>query len=136
MKLLSTIDPNTGTVAGLLTAAGVYLIYNNAMPSVTDLRTVSPFNKDADQARKTAAYESAALIAGVFVITRNLDAFMIGGAAMVGIDLMYRHADAIHPSTGKVDDNSTGQSIAPGLATAMPLAEYQSDSDDNDLQGF
>jgi len=127
MKLVSAIDPNTGTVAGILSAAGVYLIYNNAMPSTTDLRTVAPHNLDADAARKTAAYESAALLGVVFLVTRNLDAFIIGGAAMFGIDLMYRHADAVHPATGKVDNTEGGLSIAPGLATAMPLTNYNSD---------
>lgn len=133
MKILSTIDPNTGTVAGVISAAAVYLIYQNAMPSTTDLRTVAPHNTDADQARKTAAYESAALLGIVFAVTRNLDAFIIGGSAMFGIDLMYRHANAVHPATGKVDDTESAMAIAP-LDVATPLVDY-TDTDAGDLGG-
>lgn len=125
MPMLSKLSaPDSATMIGLLTAAGVYLIYNNALPSMTDVRSAPPHDPDVESARKGAAWKSAALIALVFVVARDLNSYIISGAALVGIDYMYKHHNAIHPNTQKLDVSTDGQSIAPGMATAYPLPEY------------
>lgn len=124
----SKISPDSAVTTGLLTAVGVYLIYNQAMPSTTDLRTVPPHDADAESARKGAAVKSAALLGLVFVVAHDINAFIIGGAALFGIDFMYKHANAVHPMTGKMDTSTNADSIAPGLAVATPLPDYNSEA--------
>lgn len=116
--------PDSATMVGLLTAAGVYLIYNNSLPSVADVRSAAPHDTDVESARKAAAWKSAALIALVFVVARDLNSYIISGAALFGIDYMYKHNNAIHPHTQKLDVSNSGDTVAPGLATAYPLPEY------------
>jgi hypothetical protein len=116
--------PDSATMVGLLTAAGVYLIYQNALPSVADVRVAPPNDNDAEQARKAAAWKSALLIGLVFVVARDLNSYIISGAALVGIDYMYKHANMLHPHTGKLDVSSSRESVAPQLETAYPMPEY------------
>jgi hypothetical protein len=115
---------DSATMVGVITAAGVYLIYENALPKVTDLRMNDPHDDVVESARKGAAWKSALLIGVVFLVARDLNSYMISGAALVGIDYMYKHANAIHPHTNAVDTVSDGTSMAPSLDTT-PLPEYQ-----------
>lgn len=118
----SKLQPDSATTVGLLTAAGVYLIYNNALPRVADIRTIESQNKDVDVSRRMAAYKSAALIGIVFLVARDLNSYIISGAALIGIDLMYRHADAVNPQTGKIADSTNP---APTDLVYPPMPEYE-----------
>lgn len=119
MAFLSNLKPDSATQVGLLTAAGVYLIYSNAMPNMTDIRTTEPHNDDVESERRQAAWKSAALIGLVFLVSRDLNSYIISGAALFGIDYMYKHSNAVHPATGKVDTGGSGESID-GSTYAMP----------------
>jgi hypothetical protein len=103
MRLLSKLQPDTATEVGILTAVGVYLIYNNALPSMADVRLAPPNNEDVDSARKSAAWKSAILITAVFLVARDLNSYIISGVALVGIDYMYKHHNAIQPATGQLE---------------------------------
>lgn len=131
----SRLRPDSAVVTGLLTAAGVYLIYNNALPTATDIRAAMPNNNDVVGARKMAAWKSAALIGVVFLVARDMNSYVISGGALIGIDYMYKHANGVHPMTGKLDTSGGGESIAPGLATAMPMPDYSSDGAMSDSYG-
>lgn len=129
MPLLSKLSaPDSATMVGLLTAAGVYLIYQNALPRVADIRSAQPHDGDVESSRKAAAWKSAALVGLVFVVARDLNSYIISGAALFGIDYMYKHANGVHPATGKLDvSTTTGESVAPGMEQSYPLPDYGSD---------
>jgi len=127
--MASRLAPDSATVVGLLTAAGVYLIYNNALPNGTDVRASHPHDEDVEKSRKFAAYESAALIAAVFLVARDLNSYIISGLSLVGIDYYYKHQNAIHPMTGKLDTEGQGLSIAPGEPGSFPLPDYTTADD-------
>jgi hypothetical protein len=129
----SRLQPDSATTVGILTAAGVYLIYNNALPSGADVRAAAPHDEDVERSRKSAAVLSAALIAGVFLVARDLNSYIISGAALVGIDYFYKHNNAIHPATGQYDVGTGGLTIAPGSAGSYPLPDYT--TDDMDVAG-
>jgi hypothetical protein len=121
-KMLSRLQPDSATMVGLLTAAGVYLIYNNALPTMADLRLGPPNDNDAESARKSAAIKSTLLIGLVFLVARDLNSYIISGGALVGIDYMYKHHNAIEPSTGKLD-TGTPATIAPGAGAPLEATE-------------
>lgn len=120
----SRLAPDSATMVGLLTAGGVYLIYNNALPTVTDVKAAPPHDQLAEQSRKAAAWKSAALIGAVFLVARDLNSYIISGVALVGIDLMYKHANAVNPSTGRMDVDNGGRSISPAAQNDYGLPEY------------
>ena len=120
MKLLSKLQPDSATMVGVLTAAGVYLIYNNALPSAADIRTTPANNNDVESSRKAAAWKSAALITVVFLVARDLNSYIISGMALVGIDYMYKHSNAVQPGTGKLEGAPMGNNV-------YPMPDYQSE---------
>src|SRR5215472_1233179 len=112
-RLLSRLQPDSATSVGILTAIGVYLIYTNSLPNMADVRLAPPNTDDIDSARKGAAWKSAALITVVFLVARDLNSYIISGAALVGIDYMYKHHNAIEPATGRLD-GGTNPTLMPG----------------------
>lgn len=120
-RLLSRLQPDSATMVGVLTAGGVYLIYNNSLPSAADIRTTPANNPDVESARKAAAWKSAALITVVFLVARDLNSYIISGMALVGIDYVYKHSNAIMPGTGKLEGSDAG-------AAVYPMPEYDSEA--------
>ena len=126
MFLSKLPDSGSGTMVGVLTAAGVYLIYNNALPTTADVQASPANDATIEQCRKKAAWESLALVGVVFLVARDLNSYIISGAALVGMDLLYKHSNAVHPATGKVDKSSDATSIdsdSPNAAV-YSLPEY------------
>lgn len=117
---------DSATTIGVLTAAGVYLVYNNALPSIADIRTAHAHDDDVDTARKHAAYLSVAIIGGVFLISRDVNSYIISGAALVGLDLLYKHANTVNPGTGKADV-LTMHDVVPDNVV-HPLPDYADES--------
>lgn len=112
MAVSRLVSADSAVVVGLVTAVGVYLIYQDSLPSITDVRVSDPHDQDLEKARKAAAWKSAALISIVFLVAKNLDSYIISGAALVGIDYMHKHANATNPTTKKLDTGNDGASVA------------------------
>lgn len=127
--LKSILKPESAVTTGVLEAIGIYLIYNHTMPSVIDLKSAPAHDTTAESTRRTAAIESAILLGAVFAITRDFNAFIIGGIALIAVDSKYKHANAVNPQTGKADMSNSGQSAAPQLEQAYSLPAYENDSD-------
>jgi hypothetical protein len=119
MRLLSKLQPDTATSVGILTAIGVYLIYQNSLPNLADVRLAPANDGTVESSRKAAAWKSAGLITIVFLVARDLNSYIISGAALVGLDYMYKHSNAVNGSTGKVDVSSGG---------GTPVAQYPMDA--------
>lgn len=115
----SRLRPDSATTVGLLTAAGVVLIYQNALPSLTDIRVSEPHDNDVERTRKHAAWLSAGLVGVVFLVSRDFNSFIISGATLVGIDYLHKHANAINPHSGRLDVDT-----APKIADVHPMPEY------------
>lgn len=122
----SILRQESSVTVGLLEAVGIYLIYQHSMPAATsDLMAAPPHNTDVESGRKHAAIESAMLLGLVLVISRDLNAFIIGGLALIGVDMSFKHANAVVPGTGKADKGNGGQSIGPSMTHNLP--DYTSD---------
>jgi hypothetical protein len=49
---------------------------------------------------------------------------------LAGVDLTVKHANAVHPDTGKLDDNLLAStSVSPELSEAYPLPDYATEED-------
>jgi hypothetical protein len=121
--MLSRLKPDSATTVGLLTAAGVYLIYQNSLPSVTDILSADPHDDTVEKARRMAAIKSAALIGVVFLVSRDYNSYIISGASLIGLDYLHKHANAVNPATNKLDVSPSDNSIAP--PTTYPLPQYE-----------
>lgn len=95
------LKPEISIPVALATGVLVWGIYTNVTPTMLDLRA-APANDDmADGARKSAAWTSAAAVAGVSLIARDPVIFIFGGAFVVVADWLTRHSIAVNPDTGR-----------------------------------
>lgn len=123
----SILNPPASVMTGLASGALTVSIYQHALGAgITDLRVAQPHNTDVESARKMAAWTSAAVLGIIFLLTRDRNSFLIGGAMLAGVDITVKHANAVHPDTGKLSDD-LGTSVAPELAEAYPLPDYSMD---------
>jgi hypothetical protein len=124
MKLTSVIKAPEGSITiGLAEAAAVYVIYQSALPNHADIRAADPHNTDVESSRRAAAWKAASILGLVFLITQDLNSFLIGGAALAGIDYMVKHANGVHPATGKLAGPNE-QSPPADNDVAFPVPDY------------
>jgi hypothetical protein len=135
MSLKSVLKPPESITIGLAEAAAVYVIYQSALPNHADIASAPPNDSTIEAARKKAAWKSAAILGFVFLLTQDVNSFLLGGLALGGIDLMTKHANGTNPATGKLTSapgsSITGTAMEPN-DTAFPVADY-ADSQQPDM---
>lgn len=118
-------SPEGGIVGGLATGIAVLLIYQNALPSHADMRVGSANDNDIESARRGAAIKASALVGIVFLLTRDINTFILSGSTVVGIDYLAKHHNAINPGTGKFDTMGGDQSVMAGPSNVYSLPSYE-----------
>lgn len=97
-----SLKPEVSLGVGAATAALVYGIYQNALPTAADVRSLDANNNDVNATEKHAEWLATAVVAGISLIAKDATIFIIGGVATVGMSWMYRHANAVNPLTQNV----------------------------------
>lgn len=113
--------PEGGIAAGVGTLIAVALIYNSQLPSSADLRVGPAHDDNTEKSRKGAAVMSSAVIGVVFLLTRDLNAFIISGIGLGGIDYLAKHHNGINGANGRWDSPTASMSK---MATLHPMPEY------------
>lgn len=93
------LKAETSLFVGLTTATIVYGIYQGALPTLADVRTVEPNNTDLQSAEKTATWTAAAVVAGVSLLARDATVFIMGGTMLVALSWLHRYSDQVNPLT-------------------------------------
>ena len=124
--LKSVLKPDSSVMVGLAEAAAVYVIYQSALPSHADIRSAPAHDNTIEAARKHAAWKAGAVLGFVFLLTHDLNSFLIGGLALGGIDYMTKHANGINPATGKLTPGAaiTQPDSPAGNEAAFPMPAY------------
>lgn len=121
--------PEASVMTGLAEAGAILAVYAGGLPSHADIRSAPANNTDVEAVRKKAAWTGGAIIALVFVMTRDRNSALIGGAALAGIDFLVKHANGVDPGTGKL---AGGAPVAVAdNDTAFPLPDYADQTDDS-----
>lgn len=115
-----SLKPEISIGVGLAVATVVYGIYQTSMPPVTDVRVAPSQDMHINASRNTSAWTAAAVVAGVSLIAKDPTVFTIGGAMVIALDWWYRHANAVHPSTGRVMSPSAPAMTTPGGGDLTP----------------
>ena len=124
MAGFSRLRPETSVLVGALTAIGVVMIYSNSVPNLTEIHAATQHDHQVESNRKKAAIESVVLVVGVSLIARDLSAYVIGGAVLVGMDYLVKHNNATNPSTGKLDtEDGTNLYAVPNYETDQGTIE-------------
>lgn len=98
----SILKPDQSVVIALAVAGGVYAVYSNNMPSMAECHAAEPHNSSIGSSMNKAKWTSAGLVVGAYLLTRDPNVFIAGGAAFLAIEWQYRHANAVDPRSGKM----------------------------------
>lgn len=120
-KIGGVLKPSESVMASLATVGVVYGVYSYNLPSVTEVHGAMPHNINVSSSRKKAAISAAAAAGALFLLSRDPNVFMAGAATFVVLDWSYRHANAVHPETGK---------LIPRMDMSQAAASYYDASDD------
>src|SRR5215469_6759430 len=109
------------TVA-LATAGGVLVVYSGKIGPVADVQASQSGDPSINASIKKAGWESWLLVAGMTLLSRDLNIAIAGGMAVILEHVMYLHADMASPSDGKIQvapEAYQPAGIAAGANTAL-----------------
>jgi hypothetical protein len=95
------LKPEISLGVGLATAAVVWSVYQNATPTIADIRTGPPGDATIDSSRKMASWTAAGIVAGISLLAKDPTVFILGGSMVVALDWWHRHANEVNPDTGR-----------------------------------
>lgn len=99
-KPIGGLRPADSITIALATGIGVAAIYGSDVGPVADVHTMAPGDSSVGAAIKKAGVKSWILVAGVTLLTRDLNVVFIGGSMVVLEHLSYLHADMSNPVQG------------------------------------
>lgn len=96
-------------ITGLAVAGVIAAINAVHMPTVASTRASAPNNQHIEAARQSNLYLGAAVVVGASLLARvsggsgfASTVFIIGGSAVVGLDIAHRLANATDNQSGKI----------------------------------
>lgn len=96
------LRPEISLLGGLAVGGVVYATYQVMLPPAADVKTVESNNRDIASSERTATWVSAGIVSGISLLTKDPGIFIIGGAFVILLSYVYKHADQVSPLTGKV----------------------------------
>jgi|SRR6516162_2199804 hypothetical protein len=108
-----------GITAGILVGAVDVLIFQHFVPTHADIRRVEPYNVDIESSERKALYAATVFTLLVAGLARSAEVFAIGGLTIIAIDFTLKHANAVNPTSGKVEGMQSN-----ATSTAFPLPDY------------
>lgn len=96
------LDRKTSVGVGLATMAAVWVIYQNKLAPMVDVRANGSNDPDVSASEKTARWTSAVVVGGVSLLAQDMTVFIMGGTAIVLESWAHRHANCYDPSQGGV----------------------------------
>jgi len=119
------LKPEVSLTVALATATLVYAIYQNATPTIADIRSVDQYNGDMQAAERQASWTAAAAVSGISLVAKDPGPFIVGGAMVIAMAWAHRHADMVNPLTGKaISDDLTMSDVVPATTQQDAPADY------------
>ena len=113
MALTSILKPEGSVAMGIATIILVYAIYDHELPDMATVHATDPGDVNVEMARKKATWAAAGGVAAIALLTKDVNIFVLGAAALFAFDMHARHANATNPQTGTLV--TQGYGYAPGL---------------------
>jgi hypothetical protein len=99
-KPIAGLRPADSITIALATGIGVAAIYGSDVGPVSDVHATAPGDSSIGAAIKKAGVKSWILVAGITLLTRDLNVVFIGGSMVILEHLSYLHADMASPAQG------------------------------------
>ena len=117
-KPIAGLKPADSIVIALGVAIGVVTIYSAKVGPVADVHTTAPGDGPVNASIKKAGWQSWILVAGVTLLSRDLNVAILGGGTIIMEHVMYLHADMANPADGQIVPKPGSYSPPPLSAVA------------------
>jgi hypothetical protein len=84
------------------TVALTIALYNGVVGPVSAVHMTDANNGAVMSSKKKAGFAALAGISAIALIARDPNIVILGGATVIAMELMYRHAISAHPETGQL----------------------------------
>lgn len=87
------LKPEYSVMGGLATAALVFSIYQNSVPSQADIRALPAGTPDIEHTERRATWLSAGVVSAVSLLAKDPTIFVMGSAMTVAMAFWTRHSN-------------------------------------------
>jgi len=108
-------------ITSLATAAVVGGIYNGTVGPVSDVHATDAADINIKASLRKAGWMSIVLVGSVWLLSRDHNILILGGATIIAEELGYRHANMTEPSTGQIQVTPASYQPASQGATVTPI---------------
>jgi hypothetical protein len=110
------LDRKTSLAVAGGTVAVVYATFQAHLPPIADERAADANDPLLSSSVRSAAWASAAAVAAVSLITKDMTVFVFGGLATVALTWLHRHANLYDPVKQMVGQPSSRSIMAESMA--------------------
>jgi hypothetical protein len=118
---MALVTPEASLGTGLAVAALSYGVFQHHLPSMADIRTCESGNRDVHTCAKGAAWTSAAVVAGVSLVSKDPTVFTLGGIMILALYWTAQHANHTSPLTGKLNTSAMTVQDVVGAQGGQPV---------------
>lgn len=104
-------------ITALATAALVIGIYNYKVGPVSDLHASPANDPNMQAAVKKAGWQALVMVAAVTLLAQDPNILILGGSAIIGEELLNRHALLSSPDNGRIQITQDAYAPAGGQAS-------------------
>lgn len=123
MALKSPLKPESSIIVSLTVAGFVAGSYFGVVGPVSDVHATPALDGNVGASLKKAGWAAAALVGASALLSRDLNPLILGGGAIIVMELYYRHAHLANSETGQIQ--VTAQDYQPSSALA-PVVQLNS----------
>jgi len=123
---MSVLKPETSVMVGVSTAALVGFVYQFGIPNMATVGATAAQDHNIEQGRKRAAWTAGAAVALLALLTKDKTVFVIGGVAVIALDMHARHANATPPDASRVISNADYRPAADESARQVEVDDAES----------
>lgn len=109
----SILKPDASTMAGIATVAAVAGVYQLSLGPISQAQATDPNHPVLESSRKKAGVSSLVLVSGLFLITKDFNLAILGGATIVVLELIYRHGIMADPMSGRMQNPAPQTAFEP-----------------------
>ena len=102
MAFKSLVSVEGSLVLGAALVGAVFANYQINVGNVSAVQMTEPNHPALETSRKKAGYTSLVLVAGLALIARDPNMVILGGGAIIAMELSYEHGIFAHPETGQL----------------------------------
>jgi hypothetical protein len=93
------LKPDTSLTLGIASATLAYATFQAMTPNVADIRATESGNRDIQASERLATWVAGLTVAGISLLAKDANIFIIGGSAVIALSWSRKHADMVDTVT-------------------------------------